>query len=188
MKNDMQTQYDVVVIGGTPGGIAAALAAARAGSSVLLVEEEVRVGGMSTSGLGKSDIETRAAIGGIFREFVGTVKEDYLQRFGPDHLSVAACKDGYYFEPSTAERIFDAMLAEEPSIRVLRRHRLTAASREDNRLREVVIANRDGNYETTVRAAAFVDATYEGDLLASPGGRIASVVKDATNSTNRMPA
>ena len=80
-----------------------------------------------------------------------------------------ACKDGYYFEPSVAERIFDAMLAEEPSIRVLRRHRLTAASREDNRLREVVIANRDGNYETTVRAAAFVDATYEGDLLALAG-------------------
>ncbi|MCA9097539.1 MAG: FAD-dependent oxidoreductase, partial [Planctomycetaceae bacterium] len=52
-------QFNVVVIGGTPGGIAAALSAGRAGHSVLLVEEQLHLGGMMTSGLGKSDVEKR---------------------------------------------------------------------------------------------------------------------------------
>ena len=169
MKTAEKKQYDVVVIGGTPGGIAAALAAARGGVSVLLVEENAHVGGMSTSGLGKSDIETRSAIGGIFREFVERVREDYLSRFGPESPDMKACKDGYYYEPSVALRVFNAMLAEEPSIHVLRRHRLKSALTEENRLREVVLENRTDGEDTTIRAAAFVDATYEGDLLAAAG-------------------
>src|SRR3954462_4716713 len=51
--------FDVVVCGGTPGGIAAAVTAARLGRTVALVEYQAHLGGMSASGLGKSDIETR---------------------------------------------------------------------------------------------------------------------------------
>ncbi|HZO57154.1 MAG TPA: FAD-dependent oxidoreductase, partial [Bryobacteraceae bacterium] len=65
--------FDVVVYGGTPGGIAAALAAARAGRSVALAEYHHHFGGMAASGLGKSDVETRETIGGIFREFTQRV-------------------------------------------------------------------------------------------------------------------
>lgn len=59
-------QSDVVVVGGTPGGIASALAAAREDRSVTLVEYNHHVGGMMTSGLGKSDIENRAMLRGLF--------------------------------------------------------------------------------------------------------------------------
>ena len=65
--------YDVVVYGGTPGGIAAAISAARLGRSVALVEYHNHLGGMTASGLGKSDIETPDAISGLFREFVSRV-------------------------------------------------------------------------------------------------------------------
>src|SRR5687767_2707431 len=60
-------EFDVVVVGGTPGGIAAAVTVARQGRTVALVEYHGRIGGMSTSGLGKSDIENRAMIQGLFR-------------------------------------------------------------------------------------------------------------------------
>ena len=53
------TDADVIVYGGTPGGLAATIAAARQGSRVILVEPNFHVGGMTASGLGKSDIENR---------------------------------------------------------------------------------------------------------------------------------
>ena len=56
--------FDVAVIGGTPAGITAAIAAARQGHSAVLTEYHAHLGGMTSSGLGKSDVETRAAIGG----------------------------------------------------------------------------------------------------------------------------
>jgi NADPH-dependent 2,4-dienoyl-CoA reductase/sulfur reductase-like enzyme len=72
--------YDVVVVGGTPGGIAAAVAAARLGHSVALTEYHRHLGGMSASGLGKSDITHRPMIQGLFREFVDRVRRHYLDR------------------------------------------------------------------------------------------------------------
>ena len=60
--------FDIVVYGGTPGGVATAISAARLGRSVALIEYHKHLGGMTTSGLGKSDIETREAIGGLFRD------------------------------------------------------------------------------------------------------------------------
>src|SRR5436190_8246082 len=75
-------QYDVVVIGGTPGGIAAAVTAARLGRTVALVEYHQHLGGMTTAGLGKTDVETPEAIGGLFREFIDRVYADYVERYG----------------------------------------------------------------------------------------------------------
>src|SRR5262245_61140434 len=72
-------QFDVVVYEATPGGIAAAISAARLGHTVALIEQERHIGGLSTSGLGKSDIETKEAIGGLFHEFVGRVYQDYVK-------------------------------------------------------------------------------------------------------------
>src|SRR4051812_36088345 len=77
-------RFEVVVVGGTPGGIAAAVTTARLGRSVALVEYHRHLGGMSASGLGKSDIEHRPLIQGLFAEFVGHVHRHYVDRFGPD--------------------------------------------------------------------------------------------------------
>src|SRR5580704_5956407 len=109
---------DVIVYGGTPGGIAAAIAAGRMGHSVDLIEYHQHLGGMAASGLGKSDIETREAIGGLFREFVGRVRHYYVEKYGRDSEIVKLCRDGYYYEPSVAEHVFQEMLAAEPRVRV----------------------------------------------------------------------
>ncbi len=94
---------EVVVYGGTPGGIAAAISAARLGREVTLVEYHDHIGGMTTSGLGKSDIENRAMIGGLFKEFVAGVLQHYVKTYGAEHENTKLCQDGYYAEPHVAE-------------------------------------------------------------------------------------
>src|SRR5688572_3129023 len=68
---------DVLVYGGTPAGIAASLAAARAGRSVLLVEPYGYVGGLTTNGLSHTDFRTHEGITGTFAEFTGRVQAYY---------------------------------------------------------------------------------------------------------------
>ena len=87
-----------------------------------------------TSGLGKSDIENRAMIRGLFAEFIGKVQQHYVTTYGPDHENVALCRDGYYFEPSVAESVFEGLLRAEPKILVLKGWRLAAAHTVDGRL------------------------------------------------------
>lgn len=161
--------YDLVVIGGTPGGIATAVTAARLGHKVALTEYHGHLGGMSSSGLGKSDIEHRPMIQGIFREFVDRVKQHYVERHGEGSEAVRLCRDGYFFEPSVAEAIFDAMVAEQPGITVLKRHRLEGVTARDGRLVAVELADRDTGRRRTLRATFFTDATYEGDVYAAAG-------------------
>src|SRR5690606_23191738 len=66
-----QVNYDVIVYGGTPGGIIAAVAASRNAAKVLLIEQTRHVGGMNTSGLNTAESEhmINNAITGIAREF-----------------------------------------------------------------------------------------------------------------------
>jgi hypothetical protein len=162
-------RVDVVVVGGTPGGIAAAVAAARLGSRVALVESHRHIGGMAASGLGKSDIEHRAMIAGLFREFVDGVRQHYATSFGADHPNVALCRDGYYFEPSVAEGVFELLLAECATLRVYKGWRLADAHVENNRLGAIDIIESATNNGEHLTAAVFVDATYEGDLFAKAG-------------------
>ena len=161
--------FDIVVIGGTPGGVAAAVTAARHGRSVALVEYHGHLGGMAASGLGKSDVETKEAIGGLWREFVSRVHDHYVKTYGPAHENVKLCRDGYYYEPSVAEKIFDAFVAEQPRIRVFKRHQLDSARRDGNRLVSARIVDRDSGAARELRGGVFIDATYEGDLYAAAG-------------------
>src|SRR5690242_578730 len=79
---------DICVLGGTPAGIAASIAAARMGSQVVLLERTNHIGGLPANGLGVTDIVTRSTIGGIFREFIGRVREHYARTYGPDSQQV----------------------------------------------------------------------------------------------------
>ena len=65
-----QRKFDVVVLGATPGGCAAAMAAARAGRMVALIEPSSHVGGMMTGGLSRTDFGSKLSRGGMFDEFV----------------------------------------------------------------------------------------------------------------------
>ena len=165
------TAQDIVIYGGTPGGIAAAISAARMGREVTLVEYNDHLGGMTTSGLGKSDIENRAMIGGLFKEFVAGVHQHYLAKYGPQHESTKLCQDGYYAEPHVAEKVFEAMIAKESKITVWKGWRLKAAEVTENKLRGIILVNRRNNEERHLKAKVFVDATYEGDLYAAAGAK-----------------
>ncbi len=163
------TAQDVVIYGGTPGGIAAAIAAARQGRSVTLVESHDHIGGMVTSGLGKSDVETRAMIGGLFVEFTKRVQRTYVEHYGAESENVKLCHDGYYSEPSVAEAVFEAMLREQPKIMVLKGWRLKSAGMESNTLKTIDIVSRGSGESRTLHGQIFIDATYKGDLYAAAG-------------------
>jgi FAD dependent oxidoreductase len=160
---------EVVVMGGTPGGISATLAAARAGRTVVLIEYHSHIGGMMTSGLGKSDIENRDIIGGIFKEFISKSLSHYVNQYGIGHENVKLCRDGYYFEPSVAESIFENLLKEEPKAIILKGWRLKKTIVTNNRLTAIEIINRQSGEVRTLKAKVFIDATYEGDLFAAAG-------------------
>lgn len=162
-------EFDVVVYGGTPGGVAAAVSAARMGRTVALIEYHRHLGGMTASGLGKSDIENREAIGGLFREFVGRVHDYYVAKYGAGSENVKLCRGGYYFEPSVAERVFDEMVNRERRIEAFRNHRLEETTRNGKRVVAIRVRNRANGEPLEFRARVFVDASYEGDLAASAG-------------------
>lgn len=172
---------DVCVYGGTAGGVAAAVQAARMGKSVLLVEPTRHLGGLSSGGLGATDIGNKAAIGGIAREFYQRIAQHYAQDsawsqetraayFGRRVSSQTQATDlgapgatMWTFEPHVAEQIFNE-LARQPGITLTLEQRLTAVQQENGRLIRITTHTGD-----SFQAKMFIDATYEGDLMAAVG-------------------
>lgn len=146
-------QFDVMVYGATAGGVTSAVAAARAGSRVALLEPGRHAGGMVSGGLGWTDRSENPVIGGLAQEFHDLVDAHYGaspgEILGP--------------EPHVAEAIFREMLA-GAGVEVI----------YDARLREVVREGRSIARVVTTRGQAlgarvFIDASYEGDLMAGAG-------------------
>lgn len=166
-------QEDIVVVGATPAGIMAAISAARLGNSVTLVEYHNHIGGMSSSGLGKSDVENKDAIAGLFKEFTQHIKQYYVDRYGETSENVIKCRDGYYYEPSVAEHVFNQMLIAESNIRLLLNHQIERVSVQGDTVEEVNFKNRENGTPVILKARIVVDATYEGDAFALAGAAYA---------------
>ena len=192
-------QTDVAVIGGTPAGIGAAIAAAREGLNVVLVEPSQHLGGLMTNGLGATDIRPNESVGGIFRQFVGLVREHYASTYGEASRQFHDCNDGYRFEPSVAERLLETLVGEQERLEVWRGWRLAweggASMPEggrwlvdtepgadvtridetpERRVTAVTLAAVDAQGRATgecmrLAARVFVDATYEGDVALGAG-------------------
>lgn len=166
-------QYDVVIVGGTPGGIMSAISASRMGHSVLLLERSSTIGGLPANGLGATDIATRGATTGLFLEFVNRVKDHYVQTYGADSQQVKDCSSGYHFEPSVAQRVFQQMLAEcrGITIRTMRQFDSDPSrlSLKDGRIEEILVTDRNTGRQERCKGKIFIDATYEGDLGAAAG-------------------
>ena len=159
---------EICVIDATPAGISAAIAAARLGSDVLLIERTSHIGGLPANGLGVTDISTRETIRGIFHEFISAVRQHYVDRYGEDSQQGKDSSDGYHFEPHVAEEIFERMLKAEPRIRLLRMHQFEGyANVREGRVDVIQVRNRENNQLLQVRAKVFIDATYEGDVAAA---------------------
>lgn len=167
-------QYDVVIVGGTPGGIMSAISSAREGKSVLLLERTSHLGGLPANGLGATDIATRGATTGLFIEFVNRIKQYYIKTYGETSQQVIDCSDGYHFEPSVAEHIFEMMLHEQCNkITILKERQFdsdpTNIEKKGNTILSIRIKNRKNKSIEKYEGKIFIDATYEGDLGAAAG-------------------
>ena len=167
-----QSSYDLVIVGGNPGGIMAAISAARMGKKSVILERTRYPGGLPANGLGATDIATRAATTGLFREFVDRVKQYYVDTYGKDSEQVRMCSDGYHFEPSVGARVFREMLDEQKEmITVLTMRQFDAEDENivmhDNRIEKIRIMNRETGSMEEYAGSVFLDATYEGDLGAA---------------------
>lgn len=177
--------FDIVVYGGTSGGVVAAVQAARMGKKVALIHTGRHLGGMTSGGLGSTDMGNRQAIGGIAREFYRRVKDYYTADSawvqekrsdfvsGPERKKLRADWDQliqepewYLFEPHVAEQIYDRMVS-EAGVEVYRGERLkwTGGVRKAG-ARILSIIMESGK---TFEGEMFIDASYEGDLVAKAG-------------------
>ncbi len=166
--------FEVIVYGGTSGGVAAAVQASRMGKSVILIEPTKCLGGLTTGGLGATDIGNKRAIGGVSREFYQRVYRYYQ---APERWT-RETREGYVakrpvsedtmwtFEPSVATQIFADMIA-EANVPVVYQERLDLRNgviKNGTQIRS--IAMESGR---TFEGKVFIDATYEGDLMAKAG-------------------
>jgi len=158
---------DVIVYGATPGGFCAAIAAAREGASVILLEPTDHVGGVNTGGLCFSDSNqtVRSTVLGLFEEWHLRVEADYQSRGVALPYKVSE-KDHkpWTYEPHVAAKITRQML-DEAGVKVLTKQPVTKVAKTGVHI--TGITTRDGSFSAKV----FVDATYEGDLMAAAGVR-----------------
>lgn len=164
--------YDVIVIGGTPGGIACAVRSSREGLSVLLVQHNGHIGGMLTNGLMQWDALYAGHRAPIFNEYARLIENYYRTTYGEGspQWRLAQLSQKHYplsrFEPGVAEHLFNQLVSAEKNITTLLNHVPASVAREGALIKSVVLRDYEGDATIQVNAQIFVDATYEGDLAA----------------------
>ncbi len=160
-----ENDADVIVYGSPPGGFCAAIAAAREGASVILLEPTNHVGAMNTGGLSHCDSNqmVRSTLMGLFDEWHTRVVKDYTDRGLPAPYDPATKDQARWtFEPHVAMRVTMQML-DEAGVTVLTDRYLTSVVKDGPRI--VSLATKNGSFTGRV----FVDGSYEGDLMAASG-------------------
>jgi hypothetical protein len=135
--------YEVVVYGGTPAGVTAAIQAARQGKKTVFLSQNQHLGGMTSGGLTATDLGARESIGGLAME--------YYRRMGRES----------HFRPAEAEALFLEML-DEAGVTVLLGRALESVEMDGVRILSISMETGE-----RIEAAMFLDTTYEGDLFAA---------------------
>ncbi len=168
--------YDVVVYGGTSAGVTAAIQTARIGKTVVLIEPTAHIGGLTSGGLGATDIGNKSAIGGLSREFYRKVGTHYRQptawTYGTLEMYGGSRKGAtedelWMFEPYVAETIYRQWLADFKVPVVRERFELKEGVKKQGQ-RITAIKMESGQW---FAGKMFIDATYEGDVMAKAGCR-----------------
>jgi len=172
--------HDIVIYGGTSAAVTAAVQAKQMGKSVVIVCPDKHLGGLSSGGLGWTDSGKKHVIGGLSRDFYHRVWKEYQKpatwrwqnssEYGNKGQGAPAI-DGanrtmWIFEPHIAEKIFDDYIREF-AIPVHRDHwldREKGIKKPDGRITSITTLNGK-----TFAGRIFIDATYEGDLMAAAG-------------------
>jgi hypothetical protein len=148
---------DICVYGGTSAGVIAAYSAKKSGKSVVLIEPGRHLGGMSSGGLGATDIGNKQAITGLSRDFYRRIGRHYGK------------PEQWTFEPHVAEDVFKQYI-QEAAVPVWFSYRLADAKLANNTIEEIVLEPSEGrSANRIVRAKQFIDCSYEGDLMAKAG-------------------
>ena len=142
---------ELVIYGATAAGVIAAVQAARLGLKTILLEFGSHIGGVTSSGLGATDIGNKSALGGLTREF--------YQLIGAHYGEV----EKWNFEPHVAEAAYQHLLR-DAGVQVHFQQHLSAV-----RLECLRITGIEMECGTTYLAPMFMDCTYEGDLMAMAG-------------------
>ena len=170
--------YDIVIYGGTSAGIVAAVQAIRMEKSVIVIEPGNHLGGLTTGGLGQTDIGNKHVIGGISREFYERIaqkyskpetwqwqkREDY-QNLGQG-IKESKGVSMWTFEPKVAQAVFQDMIREH-NILVVLSERLDLTKgvvKKNGKIQSIIMESGK-----KISGKVFIDATYEGDLLAQAG-------------------
>ena len=193
-QNKNPNQADLIIYGGTSAGVTAAVQARRMGKSVIVLEPSHHIGGLTSGGLGATDIGNKSVIGGLSREFYQQVAQHYQKEESWIHETRAQFfankskrtkeeeifgADGtmWTFEPQVASDIFTQLLSQE-GISIHKNERLKTVTKEGARI--VAIETEGG---VIYHAKMFIDATYEGDLMAQ--AKVSYHVGREANATYR---
>ena len=144
----------ILVYGGVPCGIAAAVMAAREGVKVVLVEPTKHVGGLSTSGINTAESEH------MLKWTIGGFADQFYRRLGTHY---GTNKPEYFFESGVAEKVYLDMLR-EAGVAVLYGASVDKVTKAGSRITGITLT--DG---ARLEADVFIDAGYEGDLMARAG-------------------
>jgi hypothetical protein len=151
-----QSQYDICIYGGTSAGVIAAYSAIKLGKSVILIVPDNHVGGLSTGGLGQTDIGNKNAITGLSR--------DFYRRLGSYYGRLEA----WQFEPKAATKIFNDYLV-EAKIPIIYNQRLKSVTKNREWIKSITLEDSQNPGKAAnqvISAKMFIDCTYEGDLMA----------------------
>lgn len=177
-NSEKQAEADVIIYGGSSAGISAAIQTARHGNSVILIEPGTRLGGLTTGGLGQTDIGNKQVVGGIAREFYQNIKKYYQDSANWVWEKQSDYRDGgqtrtnnsedamWTFEPSVALKVYHGMM-KDLDIQIVYEQRLNrteGVSKDRNVISSITMESGDTYY-----GKMFIDASYEGDLLAAAG-------------------
>lgn len=159
LQGENVKKVDICVYGGTSAGVIAAYTARQAGKSVLLIEPGRHLGGMSSGGLGYTDIGNKYVIRGLAL--------DFYRRLGRHYGKL----EQWIFEPKEAEAVFNEYIR-RADVEVWYDSRIVRAANRGGVIRNITLENSvspRSSPRRTVRAKVFIDCSYEGDLMARAG-------------------
>ncbi len=174
-ENKDVKHWDVIVVGGGPGGVPAAVAAARNGARVLLIERYGFLGGMATSALVHPYMKYNAGdqiiIQGLFKEFL-----DILEENG------ALLPDRRTFDVESMKWLLDRFVLDS-NVDLLLHTSAIGVFHKDNQIKAVKVYHKGGVEDLS--ADFFIDATGDGDIAAWAGSKI-EIGRDSDHAVQPM--
>ena len=166
MKTIIEQRYEVVVLGGGPSGLAAAVACARRGRKVLLVERNAFLGGTAVSGLGilgHLDRHGNKSLGGIAEEIMDRLKAIHgaIGNFRcPVHNSISPISPA-------CMKIVAVEMCKESGVEILFNHELLDVDVDEGRVNSITVFSK--GVARIIPADIFIDSTGDGDLACMAG-------------------